>query len=70
MAMSGSNQVDVFSWHFMPWPFLDESFEQNYESAWITVPNALFDPEKARGLYQEYLSELAYADELRRRALT
>ena len=21
------NQVNVFSWHFMPWPYLDESFE-------------------------------------------
>src|ERR671928_38592 len=34
------------------------------ESAWVTVPNSLFDRQKARGLYQEYIDELAYADEL------
>ena len=59
-----ANRANIFSWHFMPWPYLDESFEENYESGWITVPNSLFDPEKARGLYQEYLDELSYADEL------
>ena len=56
--------VGVFSWHFMPWPYLDESFERDHESGWITVPNSLFDADKARGLYQEYLDELSYADEL------
>jgi alkanesulfonate monooxygenase SsuD/methylene tetrahydromethanopterin reductase-like flavin-dependent oxidoreductase (luciferase family) len=56
--------VAVYSWHFMPWPYLDESFDKKYESGWITVPNSLFDRKKAVGLYQEYLDELAYADEL------
>ena len=58
------NRANIFSWHFMPWPYLDESFEENYESGWVTVPNSLFDTDKARGLYQEYLDELSYADEL------
>ena len=59
-----TNRANIFSWHFMPWPYLDESYEEKYESGWITIPNELFDPEKARGLYQEYLDELSYADEL------
>jgi alkanesulfonate monooxygenase SsuD/methylene tetrahydromethanopterin reductase-like flavin-dependent oxidoreductase (luciferase family) len=56
--------VAVYSWHFMPWPYLDESFDKKYESGWVTVPNSLFDRQKAVGLYQEYIDELAYADEL------
>ena len=59
-----ANRANIFSWHFMPWPYLDDSFEENYESGWITIPNSLFDGDKARGLYQEYLDELSYADEL------
>jgi alkanesulfonate monooxygenase SsuD/methylene tetrahydromethanopterin reductase-like flavin-dependent oxidoreductase (luciferase family) len=58
------NCVNVFSWHFMPWPYLDDDFDKKYESAWITVPNSLFDRDKMRGLYQEYLDELSEADTL------
>jgi len=56
--------VELYSWHFMPWPYLDADFDAKYESGWVTVPNSLFDPDKARGLYQEYIDELAYADTL------
>jgi hypothetical protein len=52
-AANGDNRVGVYSWHFMPWPYLDEEFEAQHESGWITVPNSLFDPDRARGLYQE-----------------
>ena len=62
--MSDTGQVNVFSWHFMPWPYLDENFDRDHESGWITVPNSLFDRKKAVGLYQEYLDELAAADGL------
>lgn len=59
-----SNRAEIFSWHFAPWPHLDETFEQNYESGWITIPNKEFDRKKARGLFQEYIDELAHADEV------
>ena len=36
MAETAKNQVGVYSWHFMPWPYLDESFERDHESGWIT----------------------------------
>src|SRR3954470_19848880 len=64
IARMVDDRVGVYSWHFMPWPYLDKSFDEKYESGWITVPNSLFDRQKAVGLYQEYLDELAYADEL------
>jgi alkanesulfonate monooxygenase SsuD/methylene tetrahydromethanopterin reductase-like flavin-dependent oxidoreductase (luciferase family) len=62
--MSSKNEVSVFSWHFMPWPYLNDDFDRDYESGWITVPNSLFDRQKMVGLYQEYLDELAAADGL------
>lgn len=56
--------VQLYSWHFMPYPYLPADFDERYESGWVTVPNSLWDRERSRGLYQEYLDELAYADEL------
>jgi len=56
--------VRMFCWHFMAYPHLPEDFDENNDSGWVTVPNKLWDGEKSRGLYQEYLGQLAYADEL------
>jgi hypothetical protein len=36
--------------HFMPWPHLPADFEQHYESAWLTLPNRLYDPARGRVL--------------------
>ena len=49
--------------HLMPWPHLDESFESE-RSAWVTYSNANFDPERGAGLYQQYLDQLVYAEDL------
>jgi alkanesulfonate monooxygenase SsuD/methylene tetrahydromethanopterin reductase-like flavin-dependent oxidoreductase (luciferase family) len=56
--------AEFYSWHFMPWPYLPEDFDERYETGWVTVPNSLFDREKARGLYQEYIEEMVYAEGL------
>lgn len=56
--------VQLFCWHFMPYPHLADDFDEKHETGWVTVPNRLWDREKSRGLYQEYLGQLAYADEL------
>ncbi|HEX6513485.1 MAG TPA: LLM class flavin-dependent oxidoreductase, partial [Chloroflexota bacterium] len=56
--------VQLYSWHFMPYPYLPADFDQRFDSGWVTVPNNLWDRDKARGLFQEYIDELAYADEL------
>jgi alkanesulfonate monooxygenase SsuD/methylene tetrahydromethanopterin reductase-like flavin-dependent oxidoreductase (luciferase family) len=58
------NSVQLYSWHFMPYPYLPDDFDERYDSGWITVPNSLWDRDKARGLYQEYIDQLAHADEL------
>lgn len=56
--------VQLFCWHFMAYPHLPRDFDQKYDSGWVTVPNRLWENEQARGLYQEYIDQLAYADEL------
>ena len=56
--------VQLFCWHFMAYPYLAKNFDQVHETGWVTVPNSLWDNKKARGLYQEYIDQLAYADEL------
>jgi hypothetical protein len=48
----------------MSWPYLPDDFDQKYDSAWIWLPNSLYDPVKGHQLYQEYIDTLAYADEL------
>jgi alkanesulfonate monooxygenase SsuD/methylene tetrahydromethanopterin reductase-like flavin-dependent oxidoreductase (luciferase family) len=58
------NAVKLYAWHFMAWPYLPPDFDERYDSGWITVPNSLFDHEKARGLYQQYIDQLVAADEL------
>jgi len=48
----------------MAYPYLPEDFDERYDTGWVTVPNNLWDSEKSRGLFQEYIDQLAYADEL------
>ena len=59
-----SKPVQLYCWHFMSYPYLPADFDQKYDTGWVTVPNRLWDSEKSRGLYQEYIDQLAYADEL------
>jgi alkanesulfonate monooxygenase SsuD/methylene tetrahydromethanopterin reductase-like flavin-dependent oxidoreductase (luciferase family) len=56
--------VKLFCWHFMAYPHLPVDFDEKYDSGWVTVPNNLWDRERSEGLYQEYIDQLAYADEL------
>ena len=56
--------VRLFCWHFMAYPHLPEDFDENHTSGWVTVPNKLWDRKKSRGLYQTYIDQLAYGDEL------
>ena len=56
--------VRLFCWHFMAYPHLPEDFDENHTSGWVTVPNKLWDRERSRGLYQTYIDQLAYGDEL------
>ena len=53
------------SWfHLMPYRLLPEDFEEQYRSVWVDVPSHLFDPTQAHYLYNEFLDELEYADQV------
>ena len=56
--------VELHCWHFMAYPYLPEDFDEHYESGWVTVPNHLWDRDRTEGLYQEYIDQLAYGEEL------
>ena len=53
-----------FAFHLMPYPDLPADFEERYDSAWVTVPNALYDPQLGHDLYHDYLDDLLLAEEL------
>ena len=59
-----SKPVQLFCWHFMAYPYLPADFDERYDSGWITVPNKLWDRERSKGLLNEYIDQLAYADTL------
>ncbi|MCI0458343.1 MAG: LLM class flavin-dependent oxidoreductase [Gemmataceae bacterium] len=56
--------MQYFFFHLMPWPYLPDDFAQKYDSAWVWLPNSLYDPVQGEELYREYINTLAYADEL------
>jgi alkanesulfonate monooxygenase SsuD/methylene tetrahydromethanopterin reductase-like flavin-dependent oxidoreductase (luciferase family) len=56
--------VRFFCFHLMPYSDLDLSYTEKYNSAWVTLPNSYYDPAKGHALYNRYLDELEYADEL------
>src|SRR5579864_1631695 len=53
--------VRFFSFHLMPYPNLPADYDG---PAWITCPNELFDPAVGTQIYNRYLDELIYAEEL------
>lgn len=59
-----SHPARFFCWHFMSYPYAPADFDEKYDSAWITVPNKLWDREKSKGLLNGYIDQLAYADTL------
>jgi alkanesulfonate monooxygenase SsuD/methylene tetrahydromethanopterin reductase-like flavin-dependent oxidoreductase (luciferase family) len=56
--------MKVFCFHLMPYRDLPDDFEEQHESAWVWVPNELWDPDKASGYYTEYIDQLVFAEEL------
>jgi alkanesulfonate monooxygenase SsuD/methylene tetrahydromethanopterin reductase-like flavin-dependent oxidoreductase (luciferase family) len=56
--------MQYYFFHLMSWPYLPADFDEKYDSAWVWVPNSLYDPARGHDLYQAYIDTLAYADEL------
>ena len=50
--------------HLMPYRPLDMAERGRHRSAWVVLPNALYDPVKGAEEYQAYLDQLAYAETL------
>ena len=40
--------------HLMPFADLDLSYDKHYNSAWVTLPNTYYDPQKGAKLYNRY----------------
>ena len=54
-----------FCWfHLMPYRFLPPDFEKKYHSVWVDVPSKLFDPVKGHQLYNEYMDQLEFAEQM------
>jgi alkanesulfonate monooxygenase SsuD/methylene tetrahydromethanopterin reductase-like flavin-dependent oxidoreductase (luciferase family) len=48
----------------MPYRPLDLDERRKHRSAWVVLPNSLYDPKKGAEEYQSYLDQLTYAEEL------
>jgi alkanesulfonate monooxygenase SsuD/methylene tetrahydromethanopterin reductase-like flavin-dependent oxidoreductase (luciferase family) len=58
------NKLSFHYFHLMPWPYLPEDFDEKYDSAWVTLPNSIYDPVKGHEQYNRYLNEIERADKL------
>jgi len=58
--------MQFHAFHLMPWPYLPDDFDDlnKYPSSWVTFSNSNYDPVKGHQLYNRYLDELEYAEEL------
>jgi alkanesulfonate monooxygenase SsuD/methylene tetrahydromethanopterin reductase-like flavin-dependent oxidoreductase (luciferase family) len=56
--------MDFFYFHLMPWPHLPRDFARAHDSAWVTLPNRVYDPARGHRLYNQYLDELETAEQL------
>lgn len=48
----------------MPWDQLDGDFQDQHDSVWTWLPNSHYEPEHGRVLYNRYLDELLFAEDL------
>jgi len=56
--------MKFYCFHLMPYADLDLDYYKKYNSAWVTLPNSYYDPKKGHILYNRYLDELEYAEEV------
>jgi alkanesulfonate monooxygenase SsuD/methylene tetrahydromethanopterin reductase-like flavin-dependent oxidoreductase (luciferase family) len=56
--------MKFFNFHLMPYADLDLREIDKVNSAWLTLSNRHYDPEKGAALYHRYLDEMELADRL------
>src|SRR5262249_34386153 len=60
----GGKAMKFYMIHLMPFADLDLTYDKHHNSAWVTLPNSYYDPQKGAKLYNRYIDELVLADEL------
>ena len=54
-----------FTWfNLMPWPDLPDDFREKHRSVWVDIDSSLFDPERANGVYHQYMDQLEFAESI------
>jgi alkanesulfonate monooxygenase SsuD/methylene tetrahydromethanopterin reductase-like flavin-dependent oxidoreductase (luciferase family) len=56
--------MNFFFTTLMPYAAIDQAERAKYDSAWVTLPNTLYDPHEGKKLYHAYIDDLIRADEL------
>jgi len=56
--------MKFFNFHLMPYQHVDLDAIARNGSAWVTLSNSHYDPEKGAELYHDYLDQMEFADQL------
>ena len=56
--------MKIFHFHLMPYAHIDLQAIRDAQTAWVTLSNKHYDPVKGADLYNEYLDQMEFADEL------
>ena len=56
--------MKFYCFHLMPYGALDPEYDKIHNSAWVTLPNSYYDPKIGHALYNRYLDELEYGEQL------
>lgn len=56
--------MEFVCFHLMPYRPLDMAARRKERSAWVVLPNGLYDPVKGAKEYKSYIDQLVYAEQL------
>ncbi|HEX3503809.1 MAG TPA: LLM class flavin-dependent oxidoreductase [Xanthobacteraceae bacterium] len=56
--------MEFVCFHLMPYRPLDMAARRKERSAWVVLPNSLYDPVKGAQEYKSYIDQLVYAEQL------
>jgi alkanesulfonate monooxygenase SsuD/methylene tetrahydromethanopterin reductase-like flavin-dependent oxidoreductase (luciferase family) len=56
--------MEFVCFHLMPYRPLDMAARHKERSAWVVLPNSLYDPVKGAREYKSYIDQLVYAEQL------
>jgi len=52
------------AFHLMSYPYLPDDFKRKYRSVWVDIPRSLYDPKLGHRIYNDYLDQLEFADQM------